>query len=440
MKVLLHAGLDKAGSTAIQAHLHANRDWLLERGIYLPNSGLTRYGHRKLFPPDPEPGLWDALAEELALAAKSGYPLSVLSYEGAASLRRPEIAQLTQHLEACDLTFLFYLRDQAEVLQSGYLQNLKAGPQALSIDQLRRDHRRLPLASRDYSRLLARFRAAAGGASIRLRPFARDRLEGGDVVDDLLAVLDLRADAGFARLQLRQNPSLDVPSARLLNALDTRGTQEGRAALVDDLLWIIRRDGPQQKWFLDREAVTLLRQHYRPSNEQVLRDFNLAATADDFFGLDSMAWSESEPVDTGRVEAALHSLQRWPRWNGKECSEAALTPLLAHGGWEIDPDNGYWTCGQRGLIRFRVPLSRYAQRPRDLLLRVRGSYAGACCQSEIIINGRFRGALSLIREDVSLASSELGRDREVVVELTQVPAGGPSAPQFHLRSLELLRA
>jgi hypothetical protein len=438
LKLLLHAGIDKAGSTAIQAHLHANRAWLLERGVYLPQTGLTRFGHRKLFLPDAQASLWQELLDELRVAARGGYGQAVMSFEGLALLPGKQIRELCRHLAGLELSFLFYLRDQAEVLQSGYLQNLKAAAQPLGIDQLRQDYRPLTRANRDYSRMLAPFRASVGDGRIRLRPFVRNLLSGGDVVDDFLDSLSLLPGEGLGRLPMQQNPSLDVPSARLLNKLDEQGIED-RDALVDDLLWIIRRDGPQQRWFLGPAAVQALREQYRPSNEQVLKDFALSVPASVFFGLDTAAWSSGDLVETGALEVALKRLQSWPRWNGRKREGKALAPLLASGGWAFEPASGRWVCQREAVIRFRVPLSRYAQHPPDLQLRIGGHYPDDGMQSQVSINGEPRGACRLGEKEIGITAAQLGPDREIALALGHVTGEATQAWHFSLESLELQR-
>jgi hypothetical protein len=439
VKVLLHAGIDKAGSTAIQSHLYANREWLAKKRVYLPETGLTRYGHRKLFPPELAAGPWKALSDELNLAARSGFDRAVLSFEGIATLPPGKVDQLSHHLADFNPALLFYLRDQAAVLQSGYLQNLKAGPQTLTVDQLREDPRRLPLESRDYLRMLAPFRSTFGDTNIFVRPFVGELLENGDVVDDFLSALQLLVDTDFERLSMRQNLSLDLPSARLLNALDQRGSQENRDALVDDLLWIIRRDGPGERWFLDREAVAMLREHYRSSNAQLLREFALPLNEKVFFGLNSEPWRSGETDDCEKLASALERLRQWPRWNGSRCAGASLAAMLEGGGWQVAPDSGQWTCGRVGVIRFRVPLSRYAQKPRDLLLRIRGDYPHGKGTTRAILNGRPRGNGSISPLEISVKASELGRERQFELQLEHMVDVSSGEGCFRLESMELIR-
>jgi len=50
----IHIGSDKAGSTAIQGALVANRDWYLDHGITIPIAGLRRSGYPEDFGDTPD--------------------------------------------------------------------------------------------------------------------------------------------------------------------------------------------------------------------------------------------------------------------------------------------------------------------------------------------------------------------------------------------------
>jgi hypothetical protein len=259
------------------------------------------------------------------------------------------------------------------------------------------------------------------------------------VVDDFLAQLGLSADADFERLSMRQNPSLDLPSARYLNAVDRLPARGGRDALVDDLLWIIRRDGPQERWFLEKDAVSALREHYRPSNTSLLKEFVPEVDVAVFFGLSRPAWRQGRADGSEQLESALARLHRWPRWNGSRRAGEALLPMLEGGGWQADGNGKGWTCGQTGVIRFRVPLSRHAQQPRDLLLRLEGVYRDGCRHSQVVLNGRSLGNRSLSQGDISVPADRLGREREVELRLEHNATDSSLEALFRLHTMELVR-
>ena len=134
MEILLHAGLDKCGSTAIQAHLKDCREWFLARGVYVPATGLTRVGHFPLFKDSASPD-WQKLGKELEEAGEYNY--AILSYEGLHFLEDEQLALIREHLQGHALTFLFYLREQSEIIQSGYLQKLKRRKQPYTLADYR---------------------------------------------------------------------------------------------------------------------------------------------------------------------------------------------------------------------------------------------------------------------------------------------------------------
>jgi hypothetical protein len=171
----------------------------------------------------------------------------------------------------------------------------------------------------------------------------------------------------------------------------------------------------------------------------VLGDFAVSEPAHVFFGLDSTPWCEGELGGTEHLEATLERLQSWPRWNGSECGGQALAPMLASGGWHLDPATGHWTCRQQGTIRFRVPLSRHAQRSPDLQLYLRGPHRGQAERCRLTINGEPKGEHRLNEAVIRVAASELGREREMVVILYHAKNGNSTTPLLHLASLELRR-
>ena len=52
MKLFLHAGMSKAGSSSIQATIHRNRDALKEQGILVPRTGAKGRRHFKFIHTD----------------------------------------------------------------------------------------------------------------------------------------------------------------------------------------------------------------------------------------------------------------------------------------------------------------------------------------------------------------------------------------------------
>ena len=118
MKLVLHIGFAKTGTTAVQKHVYDNRQWLLERRIYVPQTGLGRdNGHARLL------GALDraelaALAAELQAARAAGHHSAFISWEGMGYYGARDIRRLIQGLRWDDVHVLVYLREQADFVQS----------------------------------------------------------------------------------------------------------------------------------------------------------------------------------------------------------------------------------------------------------------------------------------------------------------------------------
>ncbi|MEM1152888.1 MAG: hypothetical protein AAGI44_02030, partial [Pseudomonadota bacterium] len=53
MRVYIHIGYPKTGSSAIQSHIFTNRAWFETQGVYIPRTGYASgMGHSKLINAD----------------------------------------------------------------------------------------------------------------------------------------------------------------------------------------------------------------------------------------------------------------------------------------------------------------------------------------------------------------------------------------------------
>ena len=197
MRLLLHIGTGKTGSTAIQASLDANRDLLAEAGILYPKLA-GRIDHNKLaiaanhgvpreFRQLVEKNGRDLVGEaawaeaRLSLARSEGDTI-VLSCEYFSA--GVDVERLCRLLEihfprVREIATVCYLRPPA----ASYLSTLQQDIKASSLVS--------PLRRRAYAPLLARY-AHLGTVTARL--FHRSVLREGDVVRDFLDFLPARLD------------------------------------------------------------------------------------------------------------------------------------------------------------------------------------------------------------------------------------------------------
>ena len=100
MKVFLHIGTDKTGSTAIQQHLYVDRQWLLARGAYVPLTGLGKdNGHQMLLNTMADEQM-SCMADELATAEADGFTYAIISWEGMRFFRPRQIKRLINLLSS----------------------------------------------------------------------------------------------------------------------------------------------------------------------------------------------------------------------------------------------------------------------------------------------------------------------------------------------------
>ena len=237
MKLLLHAGPMKTGSTAFQELLGVNRSLLEEGGI--------RFRHLRR----QELGDLEAVVED---EQRRGWPRVLLLSHECLCRVDPLRLRAALHLVPAPAEAVLVARPLREVYPSLYLQNLKGHVMRTSSyeeflqEQIERD-RRPELAERGqvfrYSFLEEQMQAA--GCAVQWVSYARSSL-----LDDLVAWLAHHADAKESLRGLKPLPmpsgvsprrSLDgtvVEVARLMNERCRAGTlsPEDRDSLLDALL------------------------------------------------------------------------------------------------------------------------------------------------------------------------------------------------------------
>jgi len=222
-RLLLHAGLHKTGTTAVQYFLYRLTDKLRVAGVLYPATGRPDFvtcGHHNIawqLAGDPRfdaaHGTLDQLAAEIAAFPGD----AVLSSEDFASvLDRPErLAPLLRHpaLAGHAITLLLTLRDQVSYFEALYVELLRHGvvlPAALVAERamadgvLRTGPRAYPF---DFAALHAALLRNAG-LTVALRTY--DRPQGGSALADFLAFARLPVAATPVDAALRLNPRPDV--------------------------------------------------------------------------------------------------------------------------------------------------------------------------------------------------------------------------------------
>lgn len=336
MRVLLHIGSEKTGTTSIQHWAAANRAALAARGILYPAAPGER--------PDPRPdpnhvglalavserarrpdllgmlGLPDAaaagafaarmerrLAEEIAA---SGCGTLLLSNEHLSSRLREEheVAALRALLERAvgavgEWRVVLYHRRQDEMIQSLHAMAVLHGATQPFRLAARANDARL-----DPRPILGHYARVFGEEAVMVRAFDRARLVRGDAVADLLSLLGVdAADAAFAQPP-RANVSLGGAALELLRLLNAhvpaprRGARSpARAALVAAL----RKLPPEPRTALaPRAELDAFLARYDEANAEIARRWVCGGEAA-LFATPAEALPVAEPLSAERAVALL---------------------------------------------------------------------------------------------------------------------------------------
>lgn len=229
MRIILHIGTEKTGTSSIQKFCVDNREQLLRQGVYYPVSPADHLGnHIRLSAYFQEGGWVRHLHRDLGIT--SPQQLRQFRRQFLFSLtkelsRHPDKTVLfsNEHLSMChvddeiaklagllrqftdDIKILVYLRRQMDKYATLHATRVVRGEPGLKFDL---NERELALPTFDYLGMLDRWAHFFGKKNIVVRPFEKQQLTGGDAVRDFIDVLGLQGDFAFSREQ-NKRPSLE---------------------------------------------------------------------------------------------------------------------------------------------------------------------------------------------------------------------------------------
>jgi hypothetical protein len=254
---ILHIGGEKTGSTTLQATLALNRPTLAQRGILYSRVAGAENHHLLALHATAGKGTEDLRAAS-GLAAPEAFAAAMAELPGA--LRREAedsgaqvVIYSSEHLSsrirdaegvrrlhgllagvADAIGLVYYARPQVELVLSAWSTMLKSGhAEPFDLDRILANE--TPL---DHAALVARWGGIFADPHWILRPYQREALTGGDIVEDFCAQAGLPPAALPARVP-PQNRALDAAAAEFLR-LYNRATgvapgspqQAGRGELV----------------------------------------------------------------------------------------------------------------------------------------------------------------------------------------------------------------
>jgi glycosyltransferase involved in cell wall biosynthesis len=358
MRILLHIGTHKTGTTSIQRSLQAQAARLRQQGVWYPPAGDAQHWRLAY---DLRAGNRRPLLAALAEARQQGCDTLLLSSEAFLEqapfgLAR-ELAFLRQ--EADEVNIILYLRRQDLYWESLYREAVKNGRTRLpfrafidldrllaAADQVEQvagsaipvlaATPRLPVISisgqdgysgqaigecrfGDWLALVRSWAAAFGRENLVVRPFAPGHFAGGSLISDFLMACRIDPDAGpnDLRLQVGYGDGV-VEFARRLGPL--RGDADfGRfhhllkAAVASGRLeaWNQRHSG----WLAPAERALLL-ERFAESNRQVAQEYGGQADGVLFRDLPAVSAAWLPPPDESIAQAQLFAAEFQPHLPG----------------------------------------------------------------------------------------------------------------------------
>ncbi|WP_444917576.1 hypothetical protein [Microbulbifer sp. JMSA003] len=225
MKIYLHIGSDKTGSTAIQNALFQNRIKLKTLGIEYPKLLKNEPHHESLVRElrlGEKGDSWRALGKVIA----SNPPHLIISAEALCTLNSAEITRLKAWLNHSNICVIAYLRRADEYLESGTLQRLKT---AKSLKEFTRRYliaKYVPAILDPYvytaafkAKFINKWNKVFSG-EIKIRPYEKKQWKNYDLIEDFFAHLNLHKVQDCIKSEsLNQNVTLDIASIYAISIL-----------------------------------------------------------------------------------------------------------------------------------------------------------------------------------------------------------------------------
>jgi hypothetical protein len=243
MRIVLHIGTHKAGSSAIQHMLSHNRDRLRKKGFCYPQLTTGQLGHHDLAwairssagGRTPMPVGGDVVAKLRRQLKRSDCHTAILSSEEFEFATTPDqLRMIRRTLPADPLQIVVYLRRQDRYLVSEYGQHLRMYKHRFS-GSVHDFYMRYNFTARlNYLRALTRWANVFGEENLIVRPFEQGQFENGTLVDDARAAFGLSDVALEIPQDLIINRGLSGPACVLLSHANRHELDaESHARLVD---------------------------------------------------------------------------------------------------------------------------------------------------------------------------------------------------------------
>ena len=284
MKVVLHIGTHKTGSSAIQHVLSENRQRLSRHGYLYPKTGSGQRGHHDIAwairsatggrtPRTAGNGVLDRLREQVE---GSKHHTTIISSEEFEFANRPEHLALIKRLFGkAEVKVVVYLRRQDKLLLSEYNQHVRM-PDTRFAGSIYDFYIRYNFVNRlNYAALLKKWAKVFGAENIVVRPFETGQFVNGNLIDDARQALSIGKEVDLhIPPGLRANASLSGVASMVLSQANRRDLDAQTHGRLVELLYEHEGElrGTEVRLLSERNAQELV-ERYAESNQEVARRF-----------------------------------------------------------------------------------------------------------------------------------------------------------------------
>jgi hypothetical protein len=334
VKLYLHIGTEKTGTSSVQNFFGSNRELLARAGVLYPDTPGNR-NHTGLAGAAQEISNRGALRRTMniktnqdvealrarmieGLAAEfSSRPFKkvVMSGEHCSSrlLADEEVGWLKNilapHFE--NIYIIVYLRRQDDFLLSTYSTGVKSGV----VRRLDIPPKDIIQDRYDYWNLVSRWARIFGKEQILCRKFERSSLKSGDIVDDILDAIGIDANPEFDRPQ-DANESLDAETLeflRLFNAHVPRFVEGSLNPNRANIIGLLSRMPQGPLITLGEAQLREFMGYFDESNRKVATEYFGGAPGDVLFAPRTDTRARTEPVTLSPERAVEIAAYLWQR-------------------------------------------------------------------------------------------------------------------------------
>lgn len=275
-RLVLHVGMDKTGTTAIQDVLHSDRKRLqADHGIRVPRTGRWNdHSHHPFafaafemngFNRTDLDRLFRSLGREIA---RTDAKEVVITSECLLKLPiRKADSPFWDHLSALfdPITIVVYVRSQPAWIESRHRHSVVSGAE-MPVAQLR-----LPFFS-NYLDIVTFWADRFGRDNVVVRPSESSQFFGGDIAQDFYHAAGLPFSADV-KVSARRNEAFDWRSVKFLAQVNHLSFSATCRHLLNRSLAKLRFPDTADFSFVTAEAAAEIAAAYAPSNDTIARDY-----------------------------------------------------------------------------------------------------------------------------------------------------------------------